>query len=406
MALYPVPAGGYNGINPNLFPFAVQKELNKEYVSQCPLYHLIGTAMTSPIVRKTMLQGAGLQYRVGKLSALDYKNPVLNFDQRAGGAMRQKVDYDSVDVDFRTFAVEIAGMDILKLGTPIDLPAEARDQLVDVFSRSMNYDLFRAMTSGAYPALMTGSALTGNVAGNYPSYDRIVFPIANGTLITRAGYQANGTFSTLVNGMQTPAATTYTGSGLSVKHLETLRNYAERGNAEDLPSNTESEMQPASVKSKAGWPIKKYIYLAHPQSLLKLFTDPAFANSTINRGTVTDQANTPEMISGADYIGEFRGIAIYSCGDLFDYSIGSQDNTKRVAWNIFMGAGAMSIGWSKETEFGVKYDDYERIQTYYGHEMRGQKMLKFPGKYSASVGAVVGSNPSVEQGIIHSFVSF
>ena len=71
-----------------------------------------------------------------------------------------------------------------------------------------------------------------------------------------------------------------------------------------------------------------------------------------------------------------------------------------------MGAGALSIGWAEEPTIGMENDLVERIQLYFGHEFRGQKMLKFTSAYAASVGAVAGSNPSVEQGIIHSFVSF
>jgi hypothetical protein len=262
------------------------------------------------------------------------------------------------------------------------------------------------MTSTVYPALTTGSALTGNVAGNYPSYDRVVLPVAAGTLVTRANYQANGTFPTLVNGMQTSAATTPAGSGLSARHLETLKQYAERGNAADIAVNTENALRPAYIKSKAGWPMNKYIYLAHPQTLTSLFADPLFANSTFNRGTVIDQENTPQTLNGADYVGEYRGIAIYSCRDLYQYAITSADGNKQAAWNIFMGAGALSIGWAEEPQIGMENDLVERIQLYFGHEFRGQKMLQFASEYAPLAGAVAGSNTVVEQGIIHSFVSF
>ena len=406
MAIYPVPAPGYNGINQNLFPFEVVTKVFKEWVQITPLYNLIGNEPTRPIVRKQLGRGEGLQYRMGKLQALNYKNPILNFDQRRGNAQQQSIDYDAVTVDFKSFLVQIKGYDILDFGTPIDLPPYARQQLVEAFSRCLNYDLFNAMTSSTYPALTTGSALTGNVAGNYPSYDRVVFPVAAGTLLARAAYQANGTFPTLVNGMQTSANTAPAGSGLSAKHLETLKQYAERGNAADIAVNSEYAIRPAYIKSKAGWPMNKYIYLAHPQTLPSLFADPLFANSTFNRGTVIDQENTPQTLNGADYIGEYRGIAIYSCRDLYQYAITSADGTKQAAWNLFMGAGALSIGWAEEPQIGMENDLVERIQLYFGHEFRGQKMLQFKSLYASQAGAVVGSNTVVEQGIIHSFVSF
>ena len=405
MSLYPVPAPGYNGINQNLFPFDVSSKVFKEWVQQTPLYNLMGNEPTRPIIRKTLSKGEGLQYRMGKLAALNYKNPIINFDQRRGNAQQQSVDYDAVTVDFKSFLVQIKGYDILNYGTPIDLPPYARQQLVEAFSRCLNYDLFNAMTSGSYPALTTGSTLQGNVAGHFPSYDRVVFTLANGTLLTRVSYQTNSTFRYHVGTMASSANTTHLTSGLSAKHLETLKQYAERGNAADITVNTENAIQPAYVKSKAGWPMNKYIYLAHPETLTSLFADPLFANSTFNRGTVIDQENTPQTLNGADYVGEYRGIAIYSCRDLYQYSITSGDGHK-CAWNIFMGAGALSIGWAEEAQIGMENDPIERIQLYYGHEFRGQKMLKFRSSYAASVGAVAGSNPSVEQGIIHSFVSF
>jgi hypothetical protein len=206
--------------------------------------------------------------------------------------------------------------------------------------------------------------------------------------------------------MQTSANTTHDTSGLSAKHLETLKQYAERGNAADIAVNSEYAIRPAYIKSKAGWPMNKYIYLAHPQTLPSLFADPLFANSTFNRGTVIDQENTPQTLNGADYIGEYRGIAIYSCRDLYQYAITSQDGTKQAAWNIFMGAGALSIGWAEEPQIGMENDLVERIQLYFGHEFRGQKMLQFKSLYASQAGAVVGSNTVVEQGVIHSFVSF
>lgn len=408
MALYPsLQAGiGTNGINQNLFPFEVSNKLFREWVQITPLYNLMGTEPTRPIVRREMQPGKGAEWRVGKLQALDYKNPVINFAQRRGNAQEQVVNYDKVGSDFKSFLVQIKLYDILRYATPVDLPPEASQQLVESFSRNLNYDLFNAMTTTAYPALATASALTGNVAGNYPSYDRVVFKLAGGVNITRAAYQANGTFPTLVNGMSTGAATTPATSGLSASHLEALKQYAERGNAPDIAVGTEDAIRPAYVRSKAGWPMNKYIYLAHPQTLQSLFADPLFANSTFNRGTVIDPENTPQTLNGADYIGEYRGIAIYSCRDLYSYAINSQDTNKNAAWNIFMGAGAISLGWAEKPVIGMDNDMVERIQLYFGHEFRGQKMLQFASAYAAQAGAVVGSNTVVEQGIIHSFVSF
>ena len=396
MALYPAPATGYNGINQNLFPFKVSEKLFREWVQVTPLFNLMGDEPNRPIVRKQLRKGEGLQFRMGKLQALNYKNPVLNFDQRRGNAQQQQVDYDKIDIDFRSFLVQIKGYDILDYGTPIDLPPLARSQLVEAFSRNLNYDLFNAMTVTAYPNILTAPC---NVAGTLPSYDRAVPALAT----TRTAWQGTGTFPTYLNGFQTSATTTPAGTGLSAKHLETLKQYAERGGSSN---GIEDAIQPAYVRSKAGQPMNKYIYLAHPQTLTSLFADPLFANSTFNRGVVTDSANQPQLIDGADYVGEFRGISIYSCRDLYSYAIPSADGAKTVAWNLFLGAGALAIGWPEPPTIGMENDMVERMQLYFGHEFRGQKMLQFPSQYATTIGAQAGSNPVVEQGIIHSFVSF
>lgn len=409
MAIYPNLSVGIpnTGINPNLFPFDVSNKLFREWVQITPLYNLMGTEPSRPIVRREMQPGKGSEWRVGKLQALNYKNPVVNFDQRRGNAMQQQVNFDKVESDFKSFLVQIKLWDILQYSGPINLPPEASQQLVEAFSRSLNYDLFNAMTTTAYPALVTGSAVSGAIVGSYPSYDRAIFKLATGLNVGRVAYQANASFPTLVNGMSLPAATTPATSGLSANHLEALKQYAERGNAPDIAVNTEDAIQPAFVRSKAGFPMNKYIYLAHPQTLQSLFADPLFANSTFNRGTVIDQENTPQTLNGADYVGEYRGIAIYSCRDLYQYGIASQDGAgKNCAWNIFMGAGAISLGWAEKPMLGMDNDMVERIQTYYGHEFRGQKMLQFASAYGTSAAAQAGSNTVVEQGVIHSFVSF
>jgi hypothetical protein len=397
MTLYPVPAAGYNGINQNLFPFSVSSKLFAEWVQATPLYNLMGNEPTRPIVRKVLSKGEGLQYRMGKLQALDYKNPVVNFDQRRGAAQQQQVDYDAVNVDFKSFLVEVKGYDILEYGTPVELPPYARSQLVEAFSRALNFDLFLSATTGVYPALSTGSAITGNTVDAYPSYDRIVF--GNGFNPNIGAYYANNTFPILLNGMT--AIPAYNATGLSAAHLKKLKTYAERGGS---AVNRESAIQPAFVRSKAGWPMNKYIYLAHPNSIDSLMADPLFANSTFNRGTVIDQENTPQTLNGADYLGEFFGISIYSCRDLYEFEIVSADGNKRVAWNLFVGAGAFSLGWAEEPMLGMENDLVERIQLYFGHEFRGQKMLKFPSRQN-NRNAVANLATRVEQGILHSFVS-
>lgn len=150
--------------------------------------------------------------------------------------------------------------------------------------------------------------------------------------------------------------------------------------------------------------MNKYIYLAHPESLTSIFADPLFTNSTFYRGTVIDQDNTPQTLNGADYVGEFFGISLYSCRDLYEFEFLSTANNHRMAWNLFIGAGAWSLGWAEEPMLGMENDLVERIQLYFGHEFRGQKMLKFKS-YMNAANAGVNLATTVEQGILHSFIA-
>jgi hypothetical protein len=409
---------GNGGIDPSLFPVEVSEKFFQEYFKLTPLNTLIGTEPTRPIVRRVMQPGQGLKWEVGKLENLDYKNPSVDFDDRDGVEQQITMFSDSVGARKKTQQVKFTGEEILRFGTPVNVFNRASMLLMNACKMNLNWDLFNSMlytsyqtSNGAYNNLLTGNC---NVSGTLPSYDRMIMPIANGSNITRAAYQANSTFPTVCNALQTPTATTYQGSGLSCNHLSQLKMLAQRGNASDLPSNTENLIQPALIRTKGGWGVDEFYYFAHPETIASLESDPKFANSTLYRGTVTD-ADQPETISGADYRGKFNGIHIYAVKDLFDYAFTSADGNKRIAINLFMGAAAVELGWAKEPSLGQKIDSKNDIHYFWTHELRGQKMLQFPSKYGtggalttagAPITPVTGSNTVVEQGIAYSFVSY
>jgi hypothetical protein len=380
MPAYPITQP-INGINQNLFTFKVNKEFFQEYVKITPLMSFSGQETNRVIYRKKLESGDGLQIRFSKLNQLDYKNPVIDFDQVRGAAQEQQMDEDRADTYSKSFSVQLKGYDIIKLGTPIynALPDKVRPQLLEACQRNLNWDLFNAATTSNYA-----------VATQKPSYDRIV---ASGYAPNRGAYNALAGITTVLNGQN--AGTAYNQNGLSAAHLRQLKLYAERGGA---AANMENAIRPAYMNKKSGWPMNGYIYLAHPATVTQLMNDPLFLNTTMARGTITDSMDQPQAIDGADYIGKFFGIHIYECQDLTQYEILSQDGAKTAAWNLFLGAGAWGLAWYENPNIVMDIDEVERIQLFATHEARAQKVLKFKSKQQLVPGE------TVEQGIIHSFV--
>lgn len=371
---YP-PIAPIGGINQNLFPFDVNKAFYKEWVKITPLSNLMGDQMNRPIYRHKLRDGEGLQFRVGRLSALDYKNPVVGLDQRRGATQQQQVDYDSVDTKSQSFPVRLEGSNIVRLGTPISLPGSVRPQLIEACERNFNYDLFNEMTTNIYT----------NTATQKPSFDRI---IVSGYEPTRATYNGLAGLTTVLNGF---GAATAAASGMNTKTILSAKRAAERGGQIDT---IEHAIKPAFLETRSGWPMNGYIMLMNPSCLDILITDDTFRQTTLARGTVIE-ADQPQAINGADYVGKYWGVHIYLCQDLMNYEVVSQDGTKRGAWNILMGAAAMTAGWHEFTNIAESTDVIERIQIFTTHEQRGQKALRFPSK--------VDPTQRIEQGIVHIF---
>jgi len=371
---YP-PSGPIGGINQNLFPFKVNDEFYKEWVKITPLANLMGSQMNRPIYRHKLKDGEGIQFRVGRLSALDYKNPVVGLDQRRGATQQQQVDYDFVDTKSQSFPVRLEGSNIVKLGTPIKLPGSVRPQLIEACERNFNYDLFNEMTVNIYPDTTTQK----------PSYDRAIF---SGYSPDRPTYNALTGLTTALNGF---GGVAYNASGMNAKLILSAKGVAERGGQ---AGTIEHAIRPAYMETRSGWPMNDYILLLNPSCLQTLLDDPLFMSTTMARGTVIE-SDQPQAIHGADYIGKFFGTHIYLCNDLINYEVVSQDGTKRGAWNILMGAAAMTAGWHEYTNIAESTDVIERIQIFTTHEQRGQKALRFPSK--------VDPTQRIEQGIVHVF---
>ena len=75
--------------------------------------------------------------------------------------------------------------------------------------------------------------------------------------------------------------------------------------------------------------------------------------------------------------------------------------SKRIGWELLVGAGAWSLGWADMPEISFKPDVTNSIDEYTTHEIRGQEAIKFKAKQAQTIAAGI---LQVEQGIIHSFV--
>jgi hypothetical protein len=398
--LYPVASPGLNGISQGLFPFDVSRQIFKEWVQLTPFFSLMGNELTRPIVRHKIVNGNGYQYRVPKINSLDHTKPVRNFNQVSGSGQYQSVDYDSVNVEGKSFLVDIKGRQLLSTGTPISLPDYVRGQLIEVCQLNFHKCLLDA-------AMFDYDDNTNSFAGynpttQMPSYDRVALA---GATTTRATY--NGRASIQAQWADLSTGVTYENNGLSAKHLLKLKTIAARGGNTDgavlTAGKIEDPIRPAFMKSKGGWAINEYIYLCNTESYTQLLQDPMYYQSTLTRGVIVSDEQ-PQSISGALYKGMYEGIHIYETKDLASYI--TTTGGKTVAWELFIGAGAWSAGWDKEPWFAYKEDVTNMTAEYTSHEIRGEKALKFKAKQASTLVTAVAAKTGgvVEQGIIHSFV--
>jgi hypothetical protein len=353
-----LPTAPISGISQNLFPYKVLNNFYKEWVKITPLSNFIGSEMTRPIYRHKLRDGEGLQFRVGRLEELDPTYSITGLDQRRGNEQEQKAVEDRVDVIFDSFGVKRKGKDIIRLGTPLKVFEEVRPQLIRRAARRLNLQLFNSMTTDLYPDTLTLK----------PSYDRLVIAGANNGKVATARGTYNG-YAGLARALDDVGNPIYTASGLSANHLLQLRATASRGGAD---ISKEHAIMPAYMKNRNNFPMDGWIYLMDPDSFPEILNDPKWMSTTMARGTVVD-ADQPQAIHGADYVGKFFGIHCYLVDDLSKYRLTSADGNKKIAWNLLIGAGAATIGWYEFPFIVMEMDEVDRIQRVWSHEQRGQK---------------------------------
>lgn len=391
--------GSLANVPSELFPFAVTKKLFEEYISIADMMKYASTNPSSPIVIEELKPEDGLQVRVANLKALDPNDVVVNIGQRRGGAQRLTYQTDEYNIDWITHRAETLYENLLRYGTPIHPSEKVISKLIESCKYKLTLDLFNASTKGAYPNLTT---VNRNIPNTVPSYDRVVYPKA--LPHTRADWNGNSTLPTFFNGFSTSANTLYNNSGFSVDLLDQARVMAELGGS---TNGVEEAIRPAYLKSRGGWPLDEYLCFIDPRCVQSIESDPRYIQGGYGRGVVIDEY-TPNLISGAQYLGRFKGVHLIATKWIANNSFTSADGTKNVAWNLFVGASWLSLAWaaSRDPEVYVEIDRPEKINQYFADEYRGQKLVKFDSNYGTSPGAVVGSATKVEKGLIHMFCSF
>lgn len=373
-----------NNIDPALFPFKIAAEtVFKQYLPKIPLINIMGKEPTRPIVMRSVKKGDGSQYRVPQLQAIDYTNPVTDYNQIRGQAQTPSTEYTTVNIGQVSFPCKLDNEKLTSFLTPIDLENYIVEEITDACALNLNKCILDAATFGNYPDTSTMK----------PSYDRVVLAGVSPTRATYNGYAGLNAALATMNG-----TTAYNGNGLSATAIQQAVNMATLGG--NLNGVTwyqgvtiENILRPAKLMTKSGWAMNKYIGFCNPLALMSLYNDPLFQSTGTTRGTVVSDTQ-PEMISGADYVGEWQGVYIHKVNDLARYTIPVGGST--YAWSFLIGAAAWSLGWAEYPSIVSDPDNIEQSMLWTSHEIRGQGCLRFPAKQP-------GTTVPVEQGIIHIF---
>lgn len=388
---YPID-GALNGVNSYLFPYSVNRQVFETWFPLTLWGGLTSQDMSKPVYLHNIKAGEGLRFTVGKLNSLDYLNPVMDTAQKRGAAQTQSMDSCSIDTSRYSWPVMIRDQDLMTQGTPTEsLPSLVTSQLVDVQSRNFSDCLLRAATVGRY-------AQAGQVNGAMPNTNRAVA----GNLVD--GQAADGVWSydggahmnaRLVASIPTARAAQHR---LSLAHLRRLKKLALLGGN---TLNIEDPIRPSMIKTVSGQNSTEYYYFAPLGAIDYLLQDADFKAQMINRINIE---SAPQPISGADYIGKYDGINIYSCPmlDGFKASVDAEGDGLAY-WGILMGAGAFSLGWYKYPQIVMDTDLIENSVIYCSHEQRGQDILRFKARSAATAGAYLAGYDTVEYGIVHSF---
>ena len=390
------PASQHTNITPGLFPTHVDKKLLLETYLSTPITMLSGKEDTRPIVMRSLIEGGGLQWHIGRLRQLDEKQGIPAFDLKSGNEQYQTVDEVVMNAEYETFPVKLRYGQVLQYGVPFhnDLKANVRRQLIDLLSRDLTGRIFNAFSFGTYPNIKTANC---NIDGTIPSFDRAITALPT----ERPTWNGNNTFPVYLNGYSTSANTSSATTGMSAK---LIRQGGMNCNAGGTKYLIEPPIAPSTTTTYLGWPSRKRIMLMNPKCKPSLVGDPEFKDNATARGYSVGKTQ-PQLIDSGLCLGEYENTLIIECPELQDLEITSADGNKTIAWNVILGAGALFFGFARPPLFGSDVNELEDWARFWVKVWRGALMPRWPSKYTQTPGAVAGSTSLIEQGVMHVFCS-
>jgi hypothetical protein len=376
-----------NAFDHSLIPLDISAKYHWEYLGTSLLTPFMGEKEIDIIQTKELSNGSGgtATFTV----RLDSPRRVIRGYEQLSGNEQKPIFYGcKVDTELVRFAEKLENTPYVELLTPIKVFESIRPALM----RQQQELLLDDVLDKACATIANGGMYDPDVATG-PSVDRAVFAAAGGG----SAASWNATINTAIAAM---GAATYAASGLSVAHIRTLHQYAVNGgsgyvdlNANSPGNHNETRIQPTKVYSYRGAQAEEYVLLITYDAYRSLVLDPEWKDFAY-RGII-QTPDQPQTITGARFKGMVEGVLVYVWPELSNYKVSTGGRV--ASWNLLLGGQAFGVVWGRKPWFveDLANTDFGINRALASSEIRGQKVITYPGK--------VSQDKLIERGIIHSF---
>jgi hypothetical protein len=363
-----------NAFDQGLIPLDVRKEYFSELIQESPFINFTGNTQDSVIQVVYLDNGSGGSTTFAFKKELDYKSTTNGFAQISGTGEDLQFFYDRIEVEKRSKADRLTGIQIVKLQTPIDVYDALKPALIKQHKRNIVYRLLKSATFDSY---------AGNF-GSGPVVDRVQY--GTDTII---GSNWNASMITAADAL---AGNGPTNGGVSVQAIKNMRRMAMQGGS---TYEREKRINPYEQKVLKGAPAPMFVYFMSPSSFKSLEQDDDFKNYYFR--SLIELPNQPTGLTGSLFRGVIDGVLIYEVEELENFQLGTDQGFARAnAWNLFCGAQAFGLAWHGVPWFTQEITNHQNEVEMAYQEFRGEKAIKFP--------SFVNPNVSIENGIIHHIV--